>query len=388
MKHYENNEVTQFVEDTFFEYNFEKEELPGKEHMENIKPSEGFLRYVYINASKCGYSEEKDVNKLAKFISEKSKAIGAEISVNTLKNWMTKMIPSNNEGGRENVYRLCFALNMNAAQTAEFFLKAYLERPFNYKVIKEAVYFFCMNNNYDYSYAHEIIKKAESIVALDNKYADDITVKIGERLKEITTESDFLKYLEENMSGFAINNKTATDKIDKLVKACCDIAPMEQRMRANANKDITVDNIDELLSAIYGYAARATVGGEAEYPKSISKSEFPELVRINWPQREQFKNILEKKTATYDVIRRALIILAFYECMANAVVHEALESGVFEEFVNEMNAMLAECGYVQLYWGNPFDWMIGYCAMSPEPLDTFRALIDEYYLNNLNISAE
>ena len=106
------------------------------------------------------------------------------------------------------------------------------------------------------------------------------------------------------------------------------------------------------------------------------------MIKRNWPQREQFAQILEKKTASYDVIRRALIMLTFYDFAANATVSDALEYGIFDEFTDEMNTVLAECGYVQLYWRNPFDWMIGYCAMSLNPLGALRDLIDEYYLSD------
>ena len=388
MKQYNNNEVTQFIEDRLKTYDFLNEDLPCKEDMEKINPSEGFLRYVHINAERCGYSEEKDAQKLAKFISEKSKAIGAEISVNTLKNWMTKMIPSNNEGGRENVYRLCFALKMDAEQTAEFFLKAYLERPFNYKVIKEAVYFFCINNGYDYSYAQELIKKAESIVAIENKYADDITVKIGERLEKITEESDFLKYLEENLSGFAMNNKTAVEKIEQLIESCKEIAPEEYAIHhmyiwEGVKNEITVTSIDDLLNVIYDYSARETFEGENVFTTSISDSKFPAMIRRNWPQRQQFENIIKRKNVSYDAIRRALIMLCFYDFMAHATVNNALGEGIFDEFINEINTVLSECGYIQLYWRNPFDWLIGYCAASINPLSTLRNLIDEYYFADI-----
>ena len=124
---------------------------------------------------------------------------------------------------------------------------------------------------------------------------------------------------------------------------------------------------------------------ESVYKKSISKSNFPELIKRNWPQREQFAQILEKKTASYDVIRRALIMLTFYDFTANATVNHALEYGIFDEFVDEMNTVLSDCGYVQLYWRNPFDWMIGYCAISSNPLGTLRDLIEEYYLSDPSV---
>ena len=34
------------------------------------------------------------------------------------------------------------------------------------------------------------------------------------------------------------------------------------------------------------------------------------------------------------------------------------------------------------HWRNPFDWMMGYFAMSSNPLGTLRDLIQEYYLSD------
>ena len=218
----------------------------------------------------------------------------------------------------------------------------------------------------------------------ENSHADEITAVIGTRLQEINDEAELVRYIYENRAGFDEQNKTAFEKIEELKKNCMEIAPKEHAININnAHEEITVTTIDELLSVIYGYSARATEKGKAVYKESISKSKFPKLVKKNWPLREQFAQILEKKNASYDVIRRALIMLAFYDFAANATVAKALECGIFDELIAEINTILAECGYVQLYWKNPFDWMIGYCAVSPNPLGTLRDLIEEYYLNDL-----
>jgi hypothetical protein len=92
-------------------------------------------------------------------------------------------------------------------------------------------------------------------------------------------------------------------------------------------------------------------------------------------------------------------MLVFYDFFANAIVAEkkaeerrkktgqkvtapSVAGGLFDEFVTETNTILADCGYVQLYWRNPFDWLIGYCAQSIAPLDTLREFIEEYYLSD------
>ena len=68
-----------------------------------------------------------------------------------------------------------------------------------------------------------------------------------------------------------------------------------------------------------------------------------------------------------------------FDPLTPRIVAAQSEDGLTYE---ELQTVLAECGYVQLYWRNPFDWMIGYCAMSLNPLDTLRDLIEEYYLSD------
>ena len=409
MERIENNQATEFVYGDYFGFDFEAETLPEIEVMETMDSISTFCEYVHAHAMRCGYSNSVlDVKELALFVAEKCKAMDITLGSGTkatIGRWLKKGLPANTADGRDNVYKLCFVLEMNAKQTVEFFLKAYLERPFNYKNINEAVYFFCMKNGLTYADAIRIITVVENSDIVSNPYADNVTEQIGAQLAELESEEQLLKYLIENRSGFLIQNQTATERIEELVQSCSQIAPKEYAIYYPYEKEITVNNIDELLSVIYGYSARATENAKPVYKKSISKSHLPELVRRNWPQREQFQQILDKKNASYDVIRRALIMLAFYDFYANALVaeKEAKESrrktgkadeivsvadGLFDEFETEANTILSECGYVQLYWRNPFDWMIGYCAMSPDPLRTLRNLIIEYYLNDPSVIEE
>jgi hypothetical protein len=185
------------------------------------------------------------------------------------------------------------------------------------------------------------------------------------------------------------------------VNSCKLVAPKEYAI-LHPDEKISAGNVDELLRIIYGYGARAEENDQKVHKQSISKSNFPDLIKRNWPQREQFQQILDKKTASYDTIRRALIMLGFYDFFANAMVKQKeaeqkkrktgtkitvpiVAEGLFDEFETEMNTILSECGYVQLYWRNPFDWMIGYCAQAIDPLGQLRDLIDEYYLSSSSV---
>lgn len=388
MVRFVDNAATQFAYGEIFNYDFEMMELPGKEYFDSLDDYALFADGVKNCARVIGYRDDTDI---ISFLVNRCKEAGVNLSRATLSNWMTKGSPASDASGRENVYKLCFALQMNALQTGEFFLKAYLERPFNYKNLHEAIYFFCMNNNLGYEDAVKIIAKVELLPVVKNPTAQDITEEIGRALQAFRSEDMLLNYLQANRCGFAEQNKTATERILLLIQKCYPLAAAEFDVQKKVrDKAYTVDNEDELLSVIYNYNARATDGywekkgkrvPKPVYAKSISESKFPQLVRCNFPQRQQLENI-KKRKASYDTIRKALIMLSFYHFFADARVKGIKSPDLFDEFVDEMNTTLAECGYVQLYWRNPYDWMIGHCAEKEDPLDMLRNMIDEYYLND------
>jgi hypothetical protein len=310
---------------------------------------------------------------------------GVTLSRQTISNWISKGTPSSGDSGRENVYKLCFALKMHAVQTAEFFLKGYLERPFNYKNLHEAVFFFCMNNGFTYGDAERIINIAEEMPVTENPDAQSVTQEIGAALQTFCTEEELLGYLQDNRSGFTTQNKTATERIEHLLKKCYDLAgQLEQK---------NVSNVDELLDVIYGYNARATFGQKnAEgksisvpvYKRSISDSDFPPLIKRNFPQRQQFEHILKHKSS-YDAIRKALIMLRFYYFFATLQCKKLPITDRHDEFVAAMDMELEQCGYMQLYWRNPYDWMFGYLSCAEDPLGEFKGLIQTYYLDDESI---
>ena len=401
MTEFENNDATRRAEEAFSGFDFYNyRDVPGKEYIESLHMVTTFHEYVYQYAKSLGYNG-CDQDTLAKFICEKGeKHNNVPLnSLTTVKNWLKKAPPTANKTGRENVYKLCFALKMNADETKEFFLKAYLERPFNYKSINEAVYFFCMNRGLTYSDAVRIIEKignphsdstkestkdSRSDVAEEPEVA---TERVGYDISLLQTEDDIINYISENRVIFSTQNQTASKKINELLEECMKLAQKEHSLLYK--DEITVSNIDELLAAITGYYARETQNGEKVFKKTISKSTLPDAIKKNFPQREQFKNIQEGK-ASFDVIRKALILLEFYHFFASAITQKAedLEHGLFDEFVDETNELLDKCGYVQLYWRNPYDWIFGYCAWAPNPLDEFKNIIDEFYLSDPQIYTE
>lgn len=391
-----NREATQMVESALDDLDYDLDydlNFPGRKWIESLDEVKTFYEYVYFYAHKKGFKgEESDADGLAKFVFECGNERNVTLSsLNTLKNWLKKAPPSGSQQGREKVYALCFALGLDASKTEEFFLKAYLERPFNYKNMNEAVYFFCLDNGLPYSKAEEMIQKIEAKPYVENKDAEQVTEQVGLAISKMNSEDELIKYLVENRSAFEkTQNQTAIAKIKEIYEECKELAIKEHK-RLHINDNISVKSIDDLLEAITGYNARATYEGKKVYKTSISKSKLPAAVRKNFPQREQFKQIEqfkqnEKGTASFDVIRKFLIMLKFYHFFANALIEKAEElekNSFFREFVDETNEMLEECGYVQLYLRNPYDAVFAYCAYgAANPLDEFKNVIDEFYLSD------
>lgn len=316
----------------------------------------------------------------------------------TLSRWLgNDDVPISNIPSREIMYKLCFALKMDEIASRDFFYKGCLERPFNYKDIRESVYYFCLKHHKSYEQAINILKEIEDTSIEDNADADSITSVIASKIQSIQTESELIKYLTENRSGFNQHNNTAYKWIDERLPECMTLATEELKYltaidsgESDEEKAENIDNVDKLLSMIYGYDARSTYHKEKVFKHTISnkaESKFPRLIRENFPQREQFQNIKDR-TASASVVRKALIILQFYEFFTEVFLSDTsnpfpMGSDLVDEFVGEMNTTLQDCGYVQLYWRNPFDWMIGHCvqevAEGTNPVDRLRDIIINLY---------
>lgn len=318
----------------------------------------------------------------------------------TLSRWLRNDdVPVSNIVSREIMYKLCFALGMDEIATEKFFYKGCLERPFNFKNIRESVYYFCLRYRKSYSEASRILDKIECAAVIGNPDADSLTAVIANRVKGIQSEDELISYLIENRSGFTHHNNSAYQLIEEeLLPSCRDLATQElERITAQIEvergetKTEQIKKIDQLLSVIYGYDARATFEKEKIFKRSISDktaSKFPRLIKENFPQREQFQQITKREAST-SVVRKALIMLKFYEFFTQAYLDNPTSldynPDIWYEFVDEMNTVLEMCGYVQLYWRNPFDWMIGHCAQEAteggKPVDRLRDLIDTFYLS-------
>lgn len=388
MEKFQEGEFTQLIFERILEIDQTlTEELPGIEEMEFLDPAMLFQEGINRRLIKLGFNGDIDsVGCKMDFLRKQFQKNKVEPRVNdvTLKNWMTKAAPTGNDNGRENVFKLCFALEMNAEETAEFFLKAFLNRPYNYKKTNEAVYYFCLRNGINYVDAVRIITAIQNIPQSQTVEKEVNTERIGYEISNITDEEELIKYLAENRYSDEKQHYTSVEKIKSMLDNCFELAQKETQFTRGT--PVIVKSVDALLDVIYDYDADSMRKNEK---KTIQDSRFPKCVKANWIDRQAFHNIEKHLTRTEDVYRKALVLLKFYSYYADAyckarskMTEDEIDfCGYADDFEAELETVLAECGYIQLYKRNPFDWLILYCAAFPNPLSTFRDIISKYFLD-------
>lgn len=410
MPKYEPQDQTLLMIDKIYDNDYQV--ILSEQKMNELSNIHSFEKAIIDRIYHLGYKGNKDdIEGIVNYIVQKCREHKINLSKETISNWFDDINPNipeqkkhgppiDSEQSRPNVYKLCFALEMNADEVEEFFLKNYMCMPFNYKNTYEVVYYFCFNTNRNYETAVELLKKVENTKIENANSRNETrfgeTKALGSALFKIKTEKDFMNHI----SLYRFNKKdqfyTATRMIlgvqyedgsineKGILSKCKAVAEIENKLRGFDKK--TFQGIDPLLNVIYGYDKRML---DKEKKPGLSKeSAFPKLVKKNFPHRQHFTQI-EKKTATADIYKKVLIILYFYEFygnLTNNYLSKGTESTMdlrlyADDFEMYLDTILDQCGFVQLYYRNPFDWLIMYCVGSPNPLKTFRNLIKKYYLD-------
>lgn len=137
-------------------------------------------------------------------------------------------------------------------------------------------------------------------------------------------------------------------------------------------------------------------------------AEIPYILRNSFPSKKTMSDILsDEKIAiskSYDTIRKMLILLEFYHFYANAKINfdfgadnkhtpdtisadckdnllNAYINANFSQYAKtykeETNYLLFDCGYEDLYAGNPYDWLFLCSSHAKKPLEFFKSCFYE-----------
>lgn len=151
-----------------------------------------FLEGVIARLRKLGFAcDLSDTSSILTEIKQRYKQHLGISCPRTVQEWIKGTTPSVTE--RKNNYDLCYALEMNLHETAEFFLKHYLTLPFNYKDTTDAIYFYCLYHQHPYSVVTQLLDVAATFKTQDTSNTD--TLQIGRHIITIANNEEFLEYL-------------------------------------------------------------------------------------------------------------------------------------------------------------------------------------------------
>lgn len=267
-----------------------------------------------------------------------------------------------------NNYDICYALEMDFHQTAEFFQKHFLTLPWNCKNKTDAVFLWCLWHKKPYSAVQTMLEETKCFVSQENAHTSTSQI-----LASIISENDeekFLKYLSghcyENEQQFQMARniiKKKTETVKKIIS------------EDEAYNVISKDRLNSLtIEAILGYRYQGSESPRNR--KSLKK--LPVRFRESLPNDVTLGKILNDEKASYETLRKTLILLKLFTFYYDAKnTDKNIIAQNLMDFYDELNLVLSDCGFARIYPAHPFDCLILYCANSYDPVLTL-SYINEF----------
>lgn len=260
-------------------------------------------------------------------------------------------------------YDLCYALEMDFQQTAVFFQKHYLTMPFNVKSSVDAVFMYALYHKKPYSEVTELLRKSKCFVSQENAHTS--TSQILAMILDIDDAEKFLRYLSEhcydNEQQFQLARSIISDEIE-LVHTIL--------LRYEADRVLSPERLNSMtIEALLGYKYQSG-------SKKSKDSKLPKRFTESLPNDVTLGKIVNGDVASYDLLRKTLMLLKFYNFYYEVDNSDPNTiGGNLMDFYEELNGVLISCGFAQLYVRHPFDCLLLYCANSYDPIDTLYCVI-------------
>lgn len=376
-----------------------------------------------IIKKKCLVPENATPCDMAEILYDRLTKIGSSLSLETITTWLTGEICPNIEYRHRNqIYEICFSLNLSLDETKWFFHHVYYDRAFNCHTINDSVYYFCFKNKLTYKDAIQIIEQIEKNPNYETSQTktSNYTIFVQQRLENIESIEELISFLSQNKANFISwnesaynelkniethllptkNAKSEIEKIKRKIKNGHSFystipKPKDQKEWGLVMKEILFDVPDEafldiiegknicsgnfLLEQILGMKLKTEKGKN----RFIDEEDIPDIVKNNFPSRKTMSDVLSEdkviQTKSYDSIRKMIILLYFYQFWGEIRISnqdtDSIDTPLSDVFIEEMDDLLYSCGYESIYAGNPYDWIFLCSAQAEDPLLYFRELI-------------
>ena len=327
-----------------------------------------------------------DDSNVIQFIKQKCTDNGVPISdiasMNTLTNWFEEGIrPKKAESSRKSMFAFAFALELTIEEIKDLFHKVYLDRAFNYRNIDEIVYFYCLQHQRSWTDATRLITYAVTAPSNESDNTRYTAVIKGE-IEQIADDDELLEYISKHGNDFEKDSKTAKTKFNQLIEEAKTTAIKEiekfnvEYKEVVRNKWHSSDNIS--VNLLYEIIIGSNVSGEKGTKTLFSNSRLPKEIKNRFPEAAS----LGRKNIGSEELRKVIILLFSYDKWYQMQYNNA--DYTFDDYKAQLDDLLFDCGFANMYYGNPYDWLFLYCTLfepgkesKSHPLDTFREIIEE-----------
>ena len=304
---------------------------------------------------------------------------GVKISRSTLTEWLSggrdPSVSSSDANTRENIYRLCAALDYDYEMAYELFEKVFFTRPFNPKSTAELAYFYFAKRDYENfvggcRWYHRGRSVADALFPDGGEPAGAAAPITDSRLivdrTQIMDEEEFIGFLAANPATFSRKNQymAARGEVLKYAQKACS--------GAFADWDAKKDEIpyDKLINHILGYSQRSVTVASG----SVAALRFlPAQLTTNFPTGQILRKICGGDACSYDQIYKMLCLLLFY-CYFSGRSSRPAQSG-FRDFLRFSNLSLDRVGCAELYPCQAYGGLILFCAAQQDPIDALQSFI-------------
>ena len=355
--------------DAFDDYNEDYTELIDVLNSDDSFRSFGDGLIVFLQKRKPELTADSAIKYIDELCSKTGVSVGDIASTNTLKSWFKGgPRPKKGEDSRRSMFALAFALESTPAEVAELFHKVYLDRAFDYRNANEIIYYFCLNNKKSWADATRLIDVVNSL----NSERTDHTVytsQIKSDVDSFTDENELLLYLKSHAHNLEKSNVSAKKNLTELIEEAKKIVKEEAEQPEYAETFRGSDR--DSLNFTYEVITSLSVSGDNGTKTLFKNARLPKEIKNRFPEAAT----LSKKEPTYEELRK-LIVLLFSYTYWYKVQWTGIDADI-DDYIAQINVYLIDSGFSPMYYGNPFDWMFLYCALSERPLDVFRGLLSE-----------
>ena len=319
---------------------------------------------------------------LTALINEGAEKRGVRIARNTLSEWLSggrdPSVSSSDLQTRENIYRLCAALDLDMELTEELFEKVFFSRAFDLKVLKEfAFFYFARKDSLAgepgcrwYATGEKVWQDVASRLQPEGDGEAPIrdTVLLADRTA-VMDEAEFLRFLSSHPDTFLRENRfvRARGRIREYALRACRMTP--ELADLSCGEEIPYE---ALIHHILGYAQRRV--GTAGTVASLRS--LPPQLTTNFPTGQILRKICLGEACSYDQVYKMFSLLLFYCYHAKLPPGSRVEQR-FNDFLRFANLSLEREGCTELYPRQPFGGLLLFCAVQEDPLAALRRFIDE-----------